>query len=150
MATRLGLRAALAVLALVFASPAHASSTQESILQDDAQLIYASPQHMAQTLEQLSSLGVDRVKLSLVWWLVAPNATSTRRPNFNASDPAAYPPGAWDRYDMLVRMAQELGLKTYFEFSPADPAWAIARGESTKQGPSLGHAPDPKLFEQFV
>ena len=150
MATRLGLRAALAVLALVFASPAHASSTQESILQDDAQLIYASPQHMAQTLEQLSSLGVDRVKLSLVWWLVAPNATSTRRPNFNASDPAAYPPGAWDRYDMLVRMAQELGLKTYFEFSPADPAWAVARGESTKQGPSLGHAPDPKLFEQFV
>ena len=81
---------------------------------------------MAQTLEQLSSLGVDRVKVSLIWWLVAPDPTSTRRPNFNASDPAAYPAGAWDRYDMLVRMAQELGLKVYFEFSPADPAWAVA------------------------
>ena len=78
MATRLGLRAALAVLALVFASPAHASGTQESILQDDAQLIYASPQHMAQTLEQLSSLGVDRVKVSR--HLVAGGAKSDVHP----------------------------------------------------------------------
>ena len=146
MTTRIGLRAVFVLLALVLGFPgrAPASPTQQSILQDDGQLIYASPQHMAQTLEQLSSLGVDRVKVSLIWWLVAPNPTSTRRPNFNATDPAAYPAGAWDRYDMLVRMAQELGLKVYFEFSPADPAWAVARGESTTPRTATRSRPGPK------
>jgi hypothetical protein len=135
---------------LVGSSPAVASSTQESIIQDDSHLIYATPGQMAHNLQQMASLGVDRVKVSLVWSLVAPSPYSSVRPRFDATDPAAYPPGAWDRYDMLVRMARELGLRIYFEISPPDPVWAIARGERTSEGPALGHAPDANLFRQFV
>jgi hypothetical protein len=140
------------VTALRCATPgiAAASGTQQTILQDDRELIYSSPAHVGQALRKLAALGVDRVKVSVVWSLVAPNSRSSRRPNFDATDPSAYPPGAWDRYDTVVRIARELGLQVYFQFAPPDPQWAVARGEPTRQGPSLGHAPDPHLFGQFV
>ena len=141
------LAAAAAVVALVCvlacgASPrASASANQQSIVQDDNHLIYATPKGMLRTLQQLAGLGVDRVKVSMVWWLVAPNATSKRRPKFDATNPGAYPPGAWDRYDRLVTWASQLGLRVYFQFAPPIPAWAVARGAATNQGPPLGHAP---------
>src|SRR5437764_9149577 len=93
------LLAVLLVLAIRCAAPgdAAASGTQQSILQDDRQLIYSPPEHVAQTLRELVSLGVDRVKVSMVWSLVAPKPRSSRRPRFDATDPAAYPTGAWDR-----------------------------------------------------
>src|SRR5947209_18419203 len=150
------LAAAAAVVALVCvlacgASPrASASANQQSIVQDDNHLIYATPKGMLRTLQQLAGLGVDRVKVSMVWWLVAPNATSKRRPKFDATNPGAYPPGAWDRYDRLVTWASQLGLRVYFQFAPPIPAWGVARGAATNQGPPLGHAPDTGLFRQFV
>jgi hypothetical protein len=150
------LAAAAAVVALVCvlacgASPrASASATQQSIVQDDNHLIYATPKGMQTTLQQLAGLGIDRVKVSMVWWLVAPHATSKRRPKFDATNPAAYPPGAWDRYDRLVTWASQLGLKVYFQLAPPIPAWAVARGADTNQGPPLGHAPDTGLLRQFI
>jgi hypothetical protein len=150
--TQAALLATMLVLVLQCAAPgrASASGTQQSILQDDRQLIYSPPERVAQTLRQLQSLGIDRVKVSVVWSLVAPKPHSPRRPRFDATDPAAYPTGAWDRYDVVVRMAHELGLQVYFQFAPPSPRWAVARGESTRQGPPLGHAPDTHLFGQFV
>jgi hypothetical protein len=87
------LRAALVVCALPCAGPAHAlaSGREESILMDDNQLIYATPDHMASTLREIKALGVDRVKVTVVWSLIAPDASSRRKPNFNATNPAAYP-----------------------------------------------------------
>src|SRR5205807_5424154 len=103
--------AAVAVAALVYASvvievtlpsPARASSTEVSMLLDDDELIYVSQQHMVHTLRTLHSLGVDVIKVSLVWQLIAPNQGSRHRPQFDATNPAAYPPGAWSRWDTLV------------------------------------------------
>lgn len=152
MGPRRKLIAALAaVCALVCALPGHAlaSHTQRSILMDDDELIYSSPDHVARRLAEIASLGVDQVKVSMVWALVAPDATSARRPRFDATDPRAYPPGAWDRYDTLVRLARALGMSVYFQLTPPSPAWAIPRGEP-RQGPPLGRAPRPRLFRQFV
>ena len=151
-ARQMFLAAAVAVCALICAlpSPARASVTQQSILMDDNQLIYSSPEHVAHVLSQLASLGVDRVKVSVVWSLVAPDATSSTKPKFDATDPRAYPQGAWDRYDNLVRLAQASGLKTYFQFTPSVPTWAIDRSLPTGQGLPLGQAPNPREFEQFV
>jgi hypothetical protein len=148
----LALLTATLACAVLFVMPAsaRASATQERIFQDDGQLIYASPTHMAQTLRTLAALGVDRVKVSVVWELIAPSPHSRRHPNFDATDPAKYPPGAWDRYDMLVRMAGELGLKVYFELSPPNPAWAVDHSKPTNEGPPLGHVPNLKMFAQFV
>ena len=68
------------VVAMVCALPARgaASSTEQTSLLDDDQLIYVDTPHMVQTLRTLHSLGVDTVKVSLVWQLIAPNPSSNQ------------------------------------------------------------------------
>ena len=147
------LAAAVAVCALICAQPAPAlaapASKQQSILMDDDELIYAPPAHVARRLADIASLGVDRVKVSVVWSLVAPAAGSGRRPNFDATDPRAYPPGAWDRYDTVVRLAHALGMSVYFQLSPPSPQWALPARQPV-QGPPLGRAPTASQFRQFA
>src|SRR5436305_6047076 len=118
---------ALIVFEIALPSPAHASSTQISMLLDDEQLIYSGDQRTLQTLQTLHSLGVDVVKVSLVWQLVAPNQASNHRPRFNATDPAAYPPGAWHRWDLIVETAHQLGMKVYFLVIGPSPHWAVPK-----------------------
>ncbi len=131
-------------------SPArHASRTLQTSLMDDQLLLYDSPAQAGTALQAISALGVDQVKVSLVWSLVAPDPTSTRRPGFDATDPAAYPPGAWTRYDRIVAEAHRLGLKVSFLLVPPSPAWAIP-ASNYRQGEALGHAPNPADFGQFV
>lgn len=116
---------------------------------DDQLLLYDSPAQAVSTLKAISALGVDQVKVSLVWWLVAPDADSSRRPNFDASNPGAYSYGAWTRYDRIDREARKLGLKVSFLIVPPSPAWAIPPA-NYRQGEALGHAPDPADLRQFV
>jgi hypothetical protein len=134
--------------------PAHAlaSHTEESNLTDDNQLIYATPDHMAQTLRQLKDLGVDRVKVSVVWSLVVPDPKSDRAPTFDATNPAAYPYGAWRRWDQLVAWARLLGLKVYFQIVPPAPQWATSgpANEGRGNGYRWSENPNPREFRQFV
>ncbi len=140
---------AACALALAFAAQAHASSTAQTSLMDDNALIYSSPAQVQQTMQQIASLGISQIKVSIVWWLVAPDPTATERPNFDATDPNAYPAGAWDRFDEVVRLAQQYGLSVYFEIDPQIPTWAIDK--TVPAGPyRLGDAPDPTDLEQFV
>jgi hypothetical protein len=139
------------VLTLLAALPARAaaSPTEQSMLMDDQELIYSSPAHVTKTLEQLSSLGVDTVKVSLVWTLVAPDSSSTHRPNFDATDPSAYPSGAWARYDLIDIVAHELGMHVYFMIAPPAPLWALPANEPN-QGPPLGRAPILSDLHEFA
>jgi hypothetical protein len=138
-------------MALFCALPARplASSTQETVIQDDVQLIYSSPARVAQHLQEIASLGIDRIRVSVVWSLVAPNADSARRPQFNAKDPAAYPAGAWDRYDTIVHLAAQLGIRVDFQLSPPAPAWAVDSSDGT-QGYSWSRDPSAALYRDFV
>ncbi len=150
--TRKGiLRAVVVACALISVLPAHAlaSHTEQSLLMDDNQLIYASPQSVAINLQRIASLGVDRVKVSVVWYIVSPDPTSTTRPNFDASNPADYAPGAWDRYDLIVRLAQLLHMQVYFQITPPSPAWAVAH-HGTRQGYAWSYLPNARLYAQFV
>ena len=146
---RFVLAAALIAVGLVVPAQALASSTQTSMLQDDDQIIYSTPKHEVAVLEQLHALGVDIVKVSMVWSLVAPDPTASKPPKFKATEPGAYPPGAWDRYDLLDREAHKLGMKVYFQITPLDPKWGRAKG-NPPEGKALGRAPDLSLFSQFV
>jgi hypothetical protein len=142
---------ALAVIQFTVPSPARASGDEVSMLLDDDQLIYSSTQHMVQTLQTLHALGVDVVKVSMVWQLVAPNFSSTQRPaNFDATNPAAYPPGAWTRWDTLVETAHALGMKVYFLVIGPAPTWAVPPQNRTTQGPFLGWMPNPAEYQQFL
>jgi hypothetical protein len=141
--------AILVALALATPAGALASHQQEMILQDDQQLIYSSPQHVAQTLQTLKQMGVDRVRVSVVWSLLAPHPNSGRRPKFNANNPAAYPGGSWFRYDFLDRVAHQDGIGVYFQPTAPAPNWATPPLR-IKQGYRWSHDPSAKDYGQFV
>src|SRR5437764_15336837 len=91
-AQRFVLAVVLLALALVMPASALASASQSSIFQDDDLLIYNTTPGTEQTLETLALLGIQSIRVSVYWRIVAPEPLSTTRPaNFNAADPAPYP-----------------------------------------------------------
>ncbi|MHB8691384.1 MAG: hypothetical protein ACYDHH_09065 [Solirubrobacteraceae bacterium] len=141
--------AAACLLVCLMPVRAPASATMQSLVMDDDQLIYASPDHVAAMLTQIRSLGVDQVKVSLVWSIVSPDAHAATEPSFDANDPSAYPAHAWDRYDLIVRLAHQLGLDVYFDLTPPAPTWAVAATKPT-QGYGWSQRPNATDYKQFV
>jgi hypothetical protein len=137
-------------LACGWASPALASQNESTMLMDDGQLIYSSPSHVQQVMVGLRGLGLDTVKISVVWSLVAPDAKSRHKPKFKATNPNAYPNGAWDRYDRVVELAHELGMRVYFQITAPAPAWATTPGRDGRGTHPWSRVPNPQEFGQFV
>jgi Cellulase (glycosyl hydrolase family 5) len=136
----------LAVLAaLALPAAATASNTQESTFSDDALLVNGSPAVQASTLDTMKALGADRVRVSLVWRLVAPTAEAAQKPaGFDGSNPAAYPPGAWDRYDRLVQLAKQRGLNIAFDVTAPAPNWGTG---APPEQPEIDPTFDPSAAE---
>lgn len=141
------LRTALLVgaLTLLLAAPAAASKTQESIIEDEHQLLERGPEVRNATLDEMSSLGADTIRSLVIWNRIAP-AGSRRPAGFDGANPAAYPAAAWDPYDDLVRGAGVHGLGLLFSPSTPIPAWA----SDCKQGVKATCKPDPKQYGEFV
>jgi hypothetical protein len=118
---------ACCLAALSAAPAADASPNMESTFQDDPLLVYNTPEGTAHTMDILKALGADRLRISVFWNLVAPDAKSKTRPSFDATDPAAYPPGAWDRYDRIVQLAAERGMGVNFNVTSPAPFWATGK-----------------------
>src|SRR6185503_8805998 len=53
--------------ALGIAAPAAASTTQQSLMQDDDLVLYRGPDVQASTLQRMAGLGVDTVRINLIW-----------------------------------------------------------------------------------
>lgn len=122
----------------------------ESIFQDDDLLLYSDAATTAHTLDELRSLGVDRLRLTILWKAIAPAPFSRRRPRaFRASDPAAYPAAAWAPYDRVVQLARDRGIAVDFNPTAPGPLWAMAApAPSSRIADHL--RPDPVQFGQFV
>jgi len=106
-------------------APAGASITQESIFQDDSQLM-ANP---AGTLQTLRDLGVQRVRVNVTWNQIAPQASSRQAPKgFTATNPAAYPASGWGIYDEIDRAAAADGISLDFTLNGPAPLWATGTG----------------------
>jgi hypothetical protein len=101
------------------------------------------------TLNQLHALGVDRVHVYMSWSGMAPDAGSRRRPQFDATDPAAYPASGWAAYDAIVRglAARHMGIDLALA-GPA-PVWTEAAG-STYERKQFDYKPDPAAYGQWV
>ncbi|MGI8513048.1 MAG: hypothetical protein ACR2NH_10550 [Solirubrobacteraceae bacterium] len=134
--------------AMLAPGPASASRTQESQFQDDARLVFGSLPEVEGHLDTLRMLGVDRIRVSVFWKLVAPNPNGPTRPGFNSGDPAAYPRENWRRYDQLILAAYARGIQVNFNVTGPAPAWA------TQPAPIADLAsvyfPDPNEFGLFV
>jgi hypothetical protein len=140
-----------AVLAAPLAAPAPASAakTQESVFQDDRLLVSMGDQVRQRTLFELRSLGVDTIHSLVFWHKIAPRPHSRRRPRgFNPSDPADYPPGAWDAWDGLVRDSTALGIDVLLSPTGFVPAWASDCGSDAEVPDAC--RPDPRQYKRFV
>jgi hypothetical protein len=98
-----------------------------TIVQDDAEVLFRSTARVRDTMRTLRSLGVDWLRVTANWSFIAPSPTSPRAPRFDASDPDAYPPGAWARLDRAVRLADAAGLRVMIDVGFWAPRWAVTR-----------------------
>jgi hypothetical protein len=126
-----------ALIPVAAPSPAAASPTQASILQDDPQLLYVSASHRSKRLSELKSLGVDVVKVRVRWRDLAPK----KRPRgFNGADPNSYD---WTPYDGIVSGAQSRGMGVLLQLGGGAPDWATP-------GKSAVNNPNASEFGKFV
>ncbi len=100
-----------------------------SMFQDDNHLEYASTATVTRTLNTLKSLGVNQIRATVKWELIAPDPTSRTVPvGFKAIYPADYSPAAWAPYDRLVELARTRGIRVNFDVTAPGPLWANATG----------------------
>jgi hypothetical protein len=147
-----GLLAALLVLAV--AAPGAAAAPQQlSMMMDDDLLVYRSDRTRDQAMQRMKGLGVDYVRVTMLWSVVAERARDTRarRRRFRPDRPSTYPVRNWDRYDNLVRTAQRLGLGVYFNVTGPAPHWARGRApRGARPGIRRAWRPSARQYELFL
>jgi hypothetical protein len=111
----------LAAFALL-AAPGHASPRQVTTFEAPTELLDDGSRD--QTLDEIKGFGVDRVRQLVYWNSFAPSPNATRKPSFDATDPAAYPAGTWDRLDRLVAAAGARGISVQITLTGPVPRWA--------------------------
>ena len=143
--------AALLVAALAPAA-AHASARQLSIMQDDDTLLYRGQRTAANGLEVMHALGVDAVRVTVLWEVAAQRAASPRRAHrFRATDPRTYPHRLWDRYDDIVRGATLLGMRVYLNpTGPPPPELRTTAPRGAEARSARAWRPDARAFGRFV
>ncbi len=135
---------ALLLLLGVLAVPATASASPSQFTVFDAprELKGDDPVLRAQTLDELQSLGVEWLRVTLYWKDVAPEPEATRAPVFDERDPdEGY---TWTRYDALIREARSRGMQVLLTVSGPVPKWA------TRTKKDFVTEPSPLRFERFT
>jgi hypothetical protein len=136
-----------ALLALPAAAPA--APYMVSVMQDDNQLAYGTARQRRVALDRMKNLGVEAVRVTMLWNAVAPANNARRKPRrFDGSKPGDYPAHLWDRYDDLVLAAQQRGITTYFNPTGPGPRWG--HRTAPVEGLQRSFRPSPKEFRKFV
>ncbi|HWE33571.1 MAG TPA: hypothetical protein VG410_08810 [Solirubrobacteraceae bacterium] len=150
--------AAVAVVAvvIVLVATGGGSSTPprgplESMFQDDQYVLYQSnPVVVEKTLRTLKALGVERVRVQVLWVALAPDPVATKPPpGFNGADPNAYLAAGWAPYDRMVRITKSLGMGVNFDLTAPGPLWAMRQGDPDK-ATVADYGPSVSRFAQFV
>ena len=137
---------------------ASASTSQLSIMMDDDLLVYRSDTVRDQTMRQMKGMGVDVVRVTVLWSVVAENAndgkatkaTKKRFKKLGADNPKAYPKANWDKYDGLVRACKTLGLTCYLNVTGPGPRWAHGKPPPQFRKDAKWWKPNPRQYYKFV
>ena len=139
------MRASLTTIALLalLVLPAGAAASPRQVMSFEAPadlLDYTR----AETLRQIGAFGVTQVRQVVYWRDFAPGPTRKRKPDFDATDPEAYPRGTWTRLDALMAAAQRQDIAVMLTPTGPVPTWATASKKGDVDRPSS------RLFEQWV
>jgi hypothetical protein len=149
--SRQSLAAAAVLVACVFPAGAHASATQVSIMQDDDQLVYRDDATRDNALRQMKALGVDVVRVTVLWKNVAAKVTAKTARTKDLRIPRTYGVRTWNRYDNLVRSAQQMGIGVYFSVTGPAPDYAHGAGpKGERAAVRQAWEPSPQQFSKFV
>src|SRR5687767_8979192 len=140
---------AAAVAMLSVPSSAPAAPYLISLMQDDDELVYTTLQDRRAALDRMKELGVEAVRVTLLWRVVAPNTDSRRKPRgFNPAKPGEYRHFLWDPYDEVVRLAAARDIEVNLNPTGPGPKWAHKR---TRIEPAAqAWRPSPKQYAKFV
>ena len=132
----------------LLAAPATAAPV-ETVIQDDAVLLHSPEPEIRDALAQIKALGIDRVRVTAGWSVIAPKPDSATIPaNFDPADPAAYPHGNWMNLDRIVRLATAAGLKLDIDIAFWAPRWATK--DPATETARLRTEIDPTAYTQFA
>ena len=156
MSHRLLLVALVALLTAAVGAPAaRASDAQLSVMMDDDSLLYRGDAVRDATLTRMKQLGVDEVRVTVLWSVIAGGAQKgkARKHRFaklGAANPKAYPKLNWDRYDRLDRACATLGIGCYFDVTGPGPAWGHERAPAKYHKDRATWKPKAREFKLFV
>jgi hypothetical protein len=143
---------AFAVPITLATAPASASTNQISIIQEPG--LISNP---AAFVPIARSLGATTERMFIEWATVAPSPNASKQPNFDASDPNAYPARNWAIYDQAIKAAQQAGITVDLEVTGGSPAWASGKNAPTGRKSCFIHdrtycswMPNARLYGQFV
>jgi hypothetical protein len=135
--------------ALALPASAPAAPYMVSVMQDDNQLAYGTPSQRRAALDRMKGLGVEAIRVTVLWRAIAPDPTARKKPRgFNGADPGDYPRHHWDKYDDLVLAAQQRGIIVYFNPTGSGPRWAHATTREAAAQRSF--RPSPEEFRKFT
>ncbi len=140
---------AFILLLVLLPTAAFGASDQEATMQDDNTFLYTTPSKQRKALTEAAALGVDRIRVTILWTAIAPNADKRKKPaNFDGANPASYSPGVWTKYDNLVREAYARGIRVNFNLTGPSPLWANKK--PPRSDIADNYEPSPKEFGRFV
>ncbi|WP_320670230.1 hypothetical protein [Patulibacter defluvii] len=138
-----------ALLTLFATASASANTRLESTFQDDPRIVYGSDAVRQKTLDEAKALGVQRVRVTAFWYLIAPARDQTTRPaNFDPTDPNAYAASDWERYDRIVSEIRQRGMQVNLNPSAPGPLWAMSGAFDERLADRTN--PNPAEFGAFI
>jgi hypothetical protein len=119
----------------------------ETVMQDDAQLLHGPVERVRGAVREMRLLGVDRVRLTAGWSVLAPGSNDVTRPSFHAGDSRDYPQGGFVHLDRAVKEVTRAGMKPMIDLAFFAPRWTARRGD-----PGGNHRwhPSAEDFGQFA
>ncbi|MBA2505989.1 MAG: cellulase family glycosylhydrolase [Thermoleophilaceae bacterium] len=131
--------------ALALPAGSLAAKDAEVSIMDDQLLLGSTPTQVNQAMDQFSSLGVDRLRVSAFWGSHAPSPASKVKPAFNAANPND-PAYNWVELDRVVQAAVARNIKLMISITTPAPIW----GTGDPKRNNRVYKPKPTEFALFA